>query len=190
MIVPTLPLTLSLLPGDADRERGGGGGGVERDSIFRMRERRWLDNALRDDALPATAPATPAPGGKENAPAAGGDGKRTASALSFGDELQFWCSRVGGATGRRLTVAFLRDENKIGLFFAVHLVYLWSGVSLCVGVRLWIGVCLWAGVRSSAGVSWMCGFIGCGVSPMGGSMFVGGRSFVVSASVCGWGISL
>ena len=70
---------------DADRER-------DRDPIFRIRERRWLDSALREEAvsrldrdrqdgifsLDAKKIASPPP-----------------TPLIFGEELQYWCDRVG-----------------------------------------------------------------------------------------------
>ena len=78
---------MSLLIGerdrDADRER-------ERDPIFRIRERRWLDSALRDDSLSRLD--------KDRQDGLLDDGKKTSkppsTPLVFGEDLQYWVDKV------------------------------------------------------------------------------------------------
>lgn len=69
---------------DSDRER-------DRDPIFRIRERRWLDSALREEAVSRLDR-------DRQDGLLGLDARKTAAPpptpLSFGEELQYWCDKV------------------------------------------------------------------------------------------------
>lgn len=88
-------MTLSLVPSVGDFPRTGESGerdrdrDRERDSVFRIRERRWMDSAPKEDGSGASR-ADKAEG------FLGADGKKKSpsNALMFVEELQFWCGKV------------------------------------------------------------------------------------------------
>ena len=78
-----------LFAGDRERDAD-----RDRDPIFRIRERRWLDSALRDDVNLSRLDKDRTDGllddsKKSSKPA-------TQNAVSFGEELHFWPEKVGG----------------------------------------------------------------------------------------------
>ena len=77
---------MSFVAGERDVDR-------DRESIFRMRDRRWLDStALRDEARLD----------RDRADGLVTESKKAASPssspLNFGEDLQYWCEKVRHVT--------------------------------------------------------------------------------------------
>ena len=96
---------------DRDREREA--------SVFRIRDRRWLDNALREEITLSrlekdrTDGLLSSDGRRGNAATSGGGGGVGGTAgnpLSFGEELQFWPEKDASKPPRFRRIAALHSE--------------------------------------------------------------------------------
>lgn len=89
---PTIQASISIswvfiLPDrerDADRDR-------DRDSLFRLRERRWLDNALREDGTLSRLDRDRTDGLLSESKKQTGPPQ---SPIAYGEELQYWPEKV------------------------------------------------------------------------------------------------